>query len=598
MLSSLFSKRSAVARYEAISRSHALIWFTPQGVILGANDNFCKALGYEQAEIVGQHHRLFVEPAIREAAEYGAFWRDLAEGAHKRGQFRRIAKDGHDVWIEASYDPITQNGKVVGVVKIAADITATKIVSLHNENLLRALERSVAVVEFDPDGVVVEANSAFCQTMGYEKGEIVGQRHRMFCDPAYAVSQDYIDFWKKLRAGEFFSDTYRRVGKNGKEVWIQATYNPVFSSRGAIYRIVKFATDVTERMTAVRTLSAAIGDLADGNLISQVTIEVDRSMESTRHDFNTAVAKLDRVIGEIAGASRDIAVTSREMLDSAGSIAKRTEQQAASLEETSAALEQITQTVNDSSRRATEAGELVRQTRQSAEESGQVVSAAVAAMGQIENSSKEISNIISVIDEIAFQTNLLALNAGVEAARAGEAGKGFAVVAQEVRELAQRSAKAAKEIKDLITTSSNQVKSGVDLVDRTGRALETIVARVQDIDRNVTAIVEASREQTIGIKEINQAVTALDQGTQQNAASVEEQNAASHQLAERADALAALIGQFRTSGAAPASAAPSRAKAAPSPVSARPAPQRAARAAAPPAAPLKKVANGGDWEEF
>jgi methyl-accepting chemotaxis protein len=589
MFSSLFANRRAVEHYTAFSHSHAIIWFTPDGTIQGANANLCAAIGYELSEIVGKHHRMFVEPTLRDTAEYAAFWRDLAAGKPSRGQFRRIAKSGNDVWIEASYDPIIENGKVVGVVKIAADITATKIAALHNENILRALERSVAVIEFDPDGVVVDANAAFCQTMGYEKSEIIGQKHRMFCDPAYASSPDYTDFWKKLRAGEFFSDTYRRLGKNGKEVWIQATYNPVFSSRGVIYRIVKFATDISERMRAVGTLSAAIGELADGNLTSQVTTPLDRSMESTRQDFNTAVAKLDRVVSEISGASSDIAATSRDLLDNAGAIAKRTEQQAAALEETSAALEQITQTVNDSSRRATEAGDLVRQTRQSAEESGKVVSEAVAAMGQIENSSKEISNIISVIDEIAFQTNLLALNAGVEAARAGEAGKGFAVVAQEVRELAQRSAKAAKEIKELITTSSNQVKSGVDLVDRTGRALETIVTRVQDIDRNVAAIVEASREQTIGIKEINQAVNALDQGTQQNAASVEEQNAASHQLADRADALAALIGQFRTSGAVPAASAPLRAKASPI---------RALSPAAMPAPAVKKVANGGAWEEF
>ncbi|WP_243258240.1 methyl-accepting chemotaxis protein [Rhizobium skierniewicense] len=586
------SDRSAVSHYNAISQSHAVIWFTPEGVIRGANANFCKALGYDLKEIVGQHHRLFVEAAIKDSDEYVSFWRDLAAGKHNRGQFRRISKNGDDVWIEASYDPIVENGKVVGVVKIAADITATKIAALHNENNLRALERSVGMIEFDPEGVVVEANSAFCKVMGYERSEIIGQKHRLFCEQSYVASEDYTEFWNKLRAGVFFSDTYRRVGKNGRDVWIQATYNPVFSSRGVIYRIVKFATDITERMNAVGMLSSAIGNLADGDLNSQLTTPLDRSMETTRQDFNTAVVKLDRVISEIAGASHDIAETAKEMLDNAGTIAKRTEQQAAALEETSSALTQITQTVNDSSQRASEAGDLVRQTRQSAEESGQVVSAAVAAMGQIEQSSKEISNIISVIDEIAFQTNLLALNAGVEAARAGEAGKGFAVVAQEVRELAQRSAKAAKEIKDLITTSSNHVKSGVDLVDRTGKALETIVVRVMEIDRNVLAIVEASREQTIGIKEINQAVNALDQGTQQNAASVEEQNGASHQLAARADSLAALIGQFRTSKATNSPSTGRNSRPADLPKPSRPQLSRAT------AAPIKKVANGGEWQEF
>ncbi|WP_245295602.1 methyl-accepting chemotaxis protein [Rhizobium rhizosphaerae] len=546
MFDKFLERRVALKHYRAIAHSHALIWFTPDGVVQGANRKFCDAVGYELSEFVGKHHRIFVEEALRSSDAYVTFWKDLAAGKPQHGQFRRISKSGEDIWIEASYDPIIENGKVTGVLKIATDITATKIASLHNQNLLRALERSVAVIEFSPEGVVVEANQAFCQAMGYQRAEIIDKHHRIFCDPAYTTSQTYEEFWQRLRAGEFFSDTFKRVGKNGQEVWIQATYNPVYSSRGQVYRVVKFATDVTERMKSVGILSTAIGRLANGDLTAQVHVEMDKSMESTRQDFNAAVAKLETVISEITGLSNGIALTSSELLENAGGIAKRTEQQAAALEQTSAALEEITQTVNDASQRASEAGTMVRETREAAEQSGQVVTSAVAAMGEIENSAKEISSIINVIDEIAFQTNLLALNAGVEAARAGEAGKGFAVVAQEVRELAQRSAKAAKEIKQLITTSSGQVASGVDLVGKTGKALESIVLRVQTIDRNVLAIVEASKEQSIGIKEINQAVSLLDQGTQQNAASVEEQNAASHELAERAKALAVLVEQFRT----------------------------------------------------
>jgi methyl-accepting chemotaxis protein len=229
---------------------------------------------------------------------------------------------------------------------------------------------------------------------------------------------------------------------------------------------------------------------------------------------------------------------------SADDLSKRTETQAASVEETAAALEEITSTVTDSTRRAGDVADLVAQARAGAEKSGLVVKDAVSAMSAIENSSREISNIIGVIDEIAFQTNLLALNAGVEAARAGDAGKGFAVVAQEVRELAQRSAKAAKEIKDLITNSGQQVKAGVDLVDETGRALSSIVNQVGEINENITAIFEASREQTAALKEISTAVNMIDQGTQKNASMVEDTNSASLRLLDESSRIAATLGQF------------------------------------------------------
>ncbi|MFN6943129.1 MAG: methyl-accepting chemotaxis protein, partial [Parvibaculum sp.] len=220
----------------------------------------------------------------------------------------------------------------------------------------------------------------------------------------------------------------------------------------------------------------------------------------------------------------------------------------ASVEETAAALEQITTTIGETSHRAREAGRQVNETRGAAERSGSIVERAVSAMQEIEGSSKEITTIISVIDEIAFQTNLLALNAGVEAARAGEAGKGFAVVAQEVRELAQRSAGAAKEIRSLIGKSGDQVKNGVELVVATGKALDEIVAQVQAVSINVNAIVEASGDQAMGLKEINTAVAVMDQGTQQNAAMVEESTAASHSLAKEAEALFQLIARFEIGG--------------------------------------------------
>ncbi|SCB36277.1 HAMP domain-containing methyl-accepting chemotaxis protein [Rhizobium hainanense] len=297
---------------------------------------------------------------------------------------------------------------------------------------------------------------------------------------------------------------------------------------------------------AVRQLAGALQALANGDLTQQITVPFIPSLDKVRLDFNAAVEKLRVAMQKVAENASAIAAGAKEIRSASNDLSQRTEQQAASVEETAAALEEITTTVTDSSERAQAAGQLVRQTKVSAQRSGGVVRNAIGAMGKIEASAADIANIVGVIDEIAFQTNLLALNAGVEAARAGEVGKGFAVVAQEVRELAQRSAKAAKEIKELITTSNDHVTNGVILVGETGNALKEIVAQVEEVDGNVTAIVQSSKEQALSLKEINTAVNTIDQGTQQNAAMVEQATAAAYSLAQEADALFHLLRQFDT----------------------------------------------------
>jgi methyl-accepting chemotaxis protein len=302
--------------------------------------------------------------------------------------------------------------------------------------------------------------------------------------------------------------------------------------------------DAANTRQAVEALALGLSRLADGDVSYRISEPFVDHLDALRNSYNVSLDKLQAALQEVGKNAGVINSGAAEIRSAADDLARRTEQQAASLEETAAALEQITTTVRDSTKRAEEASVLVERTRSGAEKSGGVVRNAVAAMNEIAKSSSEISNIIGVIDDIAFQTNLLALNAGVEAARAGEAGKGFAVVAQEVRELAQRSAKAAKEIKLLITTSENQVNTGVNLVGETGTALVQIEAEVTEITRHVRAIVEAAREQSTGIQEINTAVNTMDQGTQQNAAMVEETNAASHSLAKEASALNTLLGQF------------------------------------------------------
>ncbi len=316
------------------------------------------------------------------------------------------------------------------------------------------------------------------------------------------------------------------------------------------------AREAAEVQFAVERLAGGLQKLSDGDLAIEIGERFADHLDPLRVNFNHSLERLRDAMQAVGDNARAIDAGASEMLAAADDLSKRTEQQAASVEETAAALEQVTTAVKDSAVRAEEAGALVGRTRVGAERSGEVVRRAVDAMHAIEKSSSEISNIIGVIDEIAFQTNLLALNAGVEAARAGEAGKGFAVVAQEVRELAQRSASAAKEIKGLINTSGEQVRNGVALVGETGKALEAIVREVQEINQNVTAIVTSAREQSTGLAEINMAVNQMDQGTQKNAAMVEQSTAASHGLAQQATALMQLLGQFRLGEETPRMVAP------------------------------------------
>ncbi len=336
----------------------------------------------------------------------------------------------------------------------------------------------------------------------------------------------------------------------------QAEENRSMSETERLAREAQKAREAAEVQFAVDRLAGGLQKLSDGDLAVEIGERFTEHLDPLRVNFNHSVERLRDAMRAVGENARAIDAGASEMLSAADDLSKRTEQQAASVEETAAALEQVTTAVKDSAVRAEEAGALVSRTRVGAERSGDVVRRAVDAMHAIEKSSSEISNIIGVIDEIAFQTNLLALNAGVEAARAGDAGKGFAVVAQEVRELAQRSAHAAKEIKGLITASGEQVRNGVTLVGETGQALEAIVRQVHEINQNVAAIVTSAREQSTGLAEINAAVNQMDQGTQKNASMVEQSTAACHGLAQQATALTQLLNQFRLGEEAQRMAAP------------------------------------------
>jgi methyl-accepting chemotaxis protein len=437
------------------------------------------------------------------------------------------------------------------------------------EATVAAIDRSQAVIEFQLDGTIITANTNFLKTLGYTLEEVRGKHHSMFVEPDFARSPDYQAFWRTLNGGEFLAAKYKRIAKGGGEIWIQASYNPVIGRDGKPFKVIKFATDVTEvereRMQneaerartqaeqeeVVSNLAAALSTLASGNLTTRIEAEFNGRYAQLKQDFNATVETLQETVRGISTATEGIRSGTGEVSQAADDLSKRTEQQAASLEETAAALDEITATVRKTADGANHAREVVTNAKADAERSGEVVGGAVQAMAEIDKSSKQISNIIGVIDEIAFQTNLLALNAGVEAARAGEAGKGFAVVASEVRSLAQRSADAAKEIKTLIQASSTQVASGVDLVGQAGKALGRIAQQVADINAIVADIAASAKEQATGLAEVNTAVNQMDQVTQQNAAMVEQSTAASHSLAHEAEELGRLVSRFDVGSDAP-----------------------------------------------
>ena len=460
---------------------------------------------------------------------------------------------------------IAEKGQI-GFVVEWRDVTELRM----NRALMQAMGDTQLILETTPDGTLCKANENLVRALGFNESQLIG---RKLVDIVAGTGEQQ-GYWDRLKRFEAVSGTFRLAG-HGRTVIAEGSITAVPDQKNELMRIVMIANDVTVAETAlsaererserlakdqdmvVDALRIGLTALSTGDLTVQIREAFPAQYEQLRADFNGAVGTLASAMQVVIDNAAAIDNEAREINSAAQDLSARTEKQAATLEETAAALDQLTVSVSSASNGVMDANRVVKLARESAESSGGIVQQAVAAMGEIEESSRKISRIIGVIDDIAFQTNLLALNAGVEAARAGGAGRGFAGVASEVRALAQRSSEAAREIDGLITTSSGHVRRGVDLVGETGIALEKILSSVNDIASRVSEIAASAHEQAAGLSEINIAVNQLDQVTQHNSAMFDQTTAASQALTQGAQELAAAAARFRTSDMdRPSAAAP------------------------------------------
>lgn len=722
---------------QALNQSFGVMECDLQGHILECNDLFLKPLGYTQNEVVGKHISMLLKPNTAQSTEYKKLWETLNKGQNAKLEICRVAKNGSEFWFSTSYVPIVGAGGEVAKVKVYSYcITEEKQKQLNFQGQVEAINQSQGVAEFDVSGNVLTANQNFLTLTGYSLNEVVGKPHSMFISERYKASQEYKDFWAKLQRGEADVGVYHRYGKQGQDIYLQASYNPIIGLDGKPVRIVKFATDITKavladqaqkvkareatmiknaleassnclmmadkdgiitymnpaaltlmressktfrqmfphfdaenligqnfdlfhknpshqrnllgHLTGKHQTELGVGDMffrltanpifdVNGDRLGTVVEWVDLTQEkrvdnqikevlklavegditprldpTTAHGsavetmsaINQLLDIMTDILGNVREAGETINTAAQEISSGNNDLSSRTEQQASNLEETASSMEELASTVKQNAENARQANQMAEAASQVAIRGGTVVGNVVTTMSAINDSARKIEDIISVIDGIAFQTNILALNAAVEAARAGEQGRGFAVVAGEVRNLAQRSASAAKEIKELISDSVSKTTDGTKLVESAGQTMQELVTSVQRVTDIMSEITAASAEQSSGINQVNDAVNHMDEVTQQNAALVEEAAAAAESLVEQAGNLMDTVNRFtiRDGGQS------SRNHAVRAPVVSRPAkPATAIKPKAVSQAPAnsfkatpaaKTGTDNQDWEEF
>jgi methyl-accepting chemotaxis protein len=426
----------------ALDRSHAVIEFEVDGTILTANDNFLQALGYTLEEVQGQHHRMFVSPEDRVSPEYAEFWQILGRGEFHSGQYRRITKDGREIWIEATYNPVLDDdGKPLKVVKYASDITALRRELADLRGQVQAIRTALAVIEFEVDGTILWANDNFLNTVGYSLGEIRGRHHRMFVSPEHAASPEYADLWARMARGVHHAGQYQRFGRDGKEIWIEASYNPILDENGRPAKVVKYATDITKQITILRDV---------------------------KHLIDTNFTEIDTAIGRSAHQADTAAHAAQETAANVQSVATGAEEMAASV---------------------TEISHNMSRTKSAADVAAEQTARAVEATDRLAQTARAMGGIVEIIQDIANQINLLALNATIESARAGEAGRGFAVVANEVKNLAKQAADATEQI-------STEIDGVREVSGQVVEALEGIRTSIDSVHEGVTSTAGAIEEQS------------------------------------------------------------------------------------------------------